>query len=243
MVKVEICINSDCLLCVRESANIAYQGGASTIELCSAMQFNGLTPKREHIIEARESFNRKNGLMVMIRPRNGHFAYFRQEIQVMVQQIKTAAEVGADGVVFGALRKSDHCIDVDSLRELMATSRKYNLKVTFHRAFDATPDPLTALDILIESGVDRVLTSGTIWEKLETALAGVKRLNQIIVNARGRIEIVIGGGINSQNVEPLLHDLPLMGNKISVHAYSGVQVNGIISLEKVKSLVNAVEYF
>lgn len=241
MIKVEICISSDSKQSVRESVSVAYNGGASTIELCSAMYCNGLTPKREHIVEARESFKDRAGIMVMIRPRNGNFVYSRQEIQEMLQQIKMAAEIRADGVVIGVLRESDNCIAVDSLHELMATISKHNLKVTFHRAFDATPEPLEALELLIESGVDRILTSGTAWEKKEAAIAGIDRLHQIIEKAKGRIEIVIGGGVNSRNVERILHALPLRDSKISVHAYSGVQENGITSLKQVKSLVNAVE--
>ena len=240
MVKVEVCINTDSKQSVSKSVSAAYDGGASTIEVCSAMDCDGLTPKKEHIVEARKSFHDKAGLMVMIRPRNGDFVHSRQELQEMLQQIKMAAEAGADGIVLGVLREYDRCIAVESLHELMELSSKYGLKVTFHRAFDAIPDPLEALELLIDSGVDRILTSGTAWGQKKTALDGIKQLVRIIEKANGRIEVVIGGGINRSNVVTILNVLPLKANKISVHAYSGVQENGITTINGVKSLVNAV---
>ena len=91
----------------------------------------------------------------------------------MQQQIIIAAEAQADGVVLGVLSKKDNCVAIDSLHKLMKTSGKYNLKVTFHRAFDATPNPLETLEALIDFGVDRILTSGTTWNDQRPAIAGI----------------------------------------------------------------------
>jgi len=241
MIKVEVCINCDNEQGVRDSVGAALQGGASTVELCSAMHLDGLTPEREHIREARESFQSKNGLMVMIRPRSGNFYYSGEELQLMQRQIKTAAEQHADGVVFGVLRKKDNSLDVDSLNMLMETSRKYNLKVTFHRAFDASPDPLEILELVINAGVDRILTSGTSWNVKKPVIEGISTVKKIIERAQGRIVIVIGGGINIDNVEKIITRLPLEYNNISVHAYSGVQENGFTTVNAVTSLVKSIE--
>lgn len=242
MVNVEVCINCDSKQTVHDSISAAFNGGASTIELCGAMHLDGLTPTSKQIIDARESFVDKPGLMVMIRPRSGNFSYSKQEINLMCNQIKMAAELGADGIVLGTLRKNN-CVDVDSLRGLIETSRKYNLKVTFHRAFDATPNPLETLDLLIDLKVDRILTSGTEWGQNKPALDGINTLNKIINKSNGRIEIVIGGGVNNSNVGTILNRLPLLNNKISVHSYSGVQENGYTTTDSVRSLVNTVKNF
>ena len=156
MIKVEVCINSDSKQSVSNSVSEAYHGGAATIELCSSMQFDGLTPKREHIIEARNSFKGIAGLMVMIRQRKGDFYYSGKEIQEMQKQIMIAGDAGADGIVLGVLRENDNCVANNSLRKLMETCRKYNLKSTFHRAFDATPFPLETLELLIDHGIDKM---------------------------------------------------------------------------------------
>lgn len=242
MIKVEVCINCDTLINVRNSISAAYHGGASTIELCSAMHFDGLTPVKEHIVAARKAFHDRAGLMVMIRPRKGDFSYTGQELLTMHREIHTAAEAGADGVVFGVLQKNDDSIAVEPLRQLIQTAGSYGLKVTFHRAFDATPNPLETLAVLIDLGVHRVLTSGMPWGQKGTALDGIGRLDQIIKQSKGRIEIVVSGGISPTNVVNILNRLPLDAGNVSVHAYSGVQENGITTTEAVKSLVDAVSF-
>lgn len=241
MIKVEVCINCDRAQGVCDSVGAAYLGGASTVELCSAMQFEGLTPKREHIVQARKAFKNRPGLFVMIRPRAGDFCYTESELQRMQQQISMAAEAGADGIVLGVLQEDNNRISVEALEELVKTSRSFQLKVAFHRAFDVTPDSLEALDVLIESGVDRILTSGTPWGGKGTALSGISKLKEICERAGDRIEILIGGGINSGNVGTILRALPITTSKVSVHAYSGVQENGVTTVKAVETLVRAVQ--
>ncbi|MBK7105469.1 MAG: copper homeostasis protein CutC [Ignavibacteriae bacterium] len=240
MIKVEVCINCDGEQSLRDSVEAAYSGGASTIELCGEMQVDGLTPKLDSITEARKAFREKSGLMVMIRPRAENFSYSKKEIFEMKEQIKIASNAGADGVVFGVLNNQNN-LDVDSMISLIELSKQNNLLITFHRAFDATPNPIETIELLINLGVNRVLTSGTKWGNKKSALDGITCLNQIIEKAKNKIEIVIAGGVNNKNVGIILNQLNLSYCKISVHSYSGVQKNGFTQTELVKSLVEQVE--
>ena len=242
MVGVEVCINCDSNQSVTASVSAARLGGASTIELCSAMKFDGLTPLARHIDEARQAFKDHNGLMVMIRPRKGDFYFSDHEIQLMREQIKIAANWGADGVVFGVLQKNDNAIAVDKVNSLVELCHKYNLRSTFHRAFDATPNFLESVRNLIDAGVDRVLTSGTKWYDRRPAIDGLNNLRSIIKCAENRIETVIGGGISPQNVDKILGELPVQNSRISVHAYSGVQQDGVVTKSAVHNLVETVQY-
>lgn len=237
MIGVEVCINCDGRQSINNSVGAAYSGGALRVELCRAMHVDGLTPRVEQIKCARRAFRERTGLLVMIRPRPGDFNYSRREIDRMIQQIHLAAESGADGIVLGVLRGKDNCIDGDLLFKLKEISDRYNFSVTFHRAFDATPDPLGSTELLIQLGINRVLTSGTPWGKNKTAMDGTNTLNQILEISGGRIEIVIGGGLNIFNVSKLIRRLSFSGNRISIHSYSGVQEDGTTKLEAVKSLV------
>lgn len=241
MIKVEICINSDSVQSISDSVGAAYSGGASRVELCGAMHLDGLTPKIEQIITASKAFRDRPGIMVMIRPRSGDFCYSTQEINRMTRQIHMAGESGAGGIVLGVLRNKDNSVDADLLFKLKDICSQYNLSTTFHRAFDATPDPFKSIESLIELGVDRILTCGMPWGIKRTLLDGTDKLRQIIELSSGRIEIVIGGGINVFNVKKILSHLPLSGNKISVHSYSGVQKNGITKLEEIKKLVHEIQ--
>ncbi len=70
------------------------------------------------------------------------------------------------------------------------------LSITFHRAFDRCANPTQALEELIRQGFDRVLTSG----QQPTAEQGIPLLRQLHEQARGRIIILAGCGVNEQNI-------------------------------------------
>ncbi len=72
-------------------------------------------------------------------------------------------------------------------------------EAVFHRAFDVVPDPIRALDELIDLGFTRVLTSG----QQPTALQGGVLLRRLVEHSRGRIEVLPGGGIRPHNVGQL----------------------------------------
>lgn len=238
--KIEVCINCDSKQSIYESVSSAFLGKASSVELCSSMESDGLTPSEAQIHEARQAFGERKGLMVMIRPRRGDFCYSDEELQLMKKQIRLASMCKADGVVFGPLRKNN-TISNGQLNELIELSKELNLATTFHRAFDATPDFLTSLEILIKAGVDRVLTSGTKWQDRHPALRGIENLKQIITFADNRIEVVIGGGINKHNVGMILGNLPMQDKNISIHAYSGVKRSGLVTEIAVMELVEAAQ--
>ena len=43
----------------------------------------------------------------MIRPRGGNFAYDKEEVEIMKDDIKICKEIGVYGVVFGVLDKNN----------------------------------------------------------------------------------------------------------------------------------------
>ena len=177
------------------SAVNAELGGAARVELCSALELGGLTPSRGSIKLARE----KTGipLFVLVRPRGGGFHYTPLELDVMKDDIAAARELGADGIVLGALRE-DGSIDGEETAGLMEAAA--GASITFHRAFDSTPDPLAALETLCGLGVDRVLTSG----RAPRAEDGTELLGRLQQAAAGRIGILPGGGIDHENCRQII---------------------------------------
>ncbi len=238
MVAVEICIDCTQFDLVSKAVDAAYLGGAERIELCAEMQHEGLTPIKEHIRAAREAFRRRRGLLVMVRPRKGNFCYTGKELTDMETQIAMAAEAGADGVVFGALT-SNGKIDRAALARLQIIADNYGLSTTFHRAFDVMKDYKNALSTLIDVGVNRVLTSGTPWGENKGAIDGLDRLSEIITAANGDIEVVVGGGVSAENVENILEALWQEKTPISIHAFSGAQVNNQVTFAGIHRLVHA----
>lgn len=237
MVKVEACIRGDLVEDTGRFSRAAFAGGADTIELCASMDLDGLTPPRGCIEAARSVFLRP-GLMVMIRPRGGDFCYTNDEILEMTRQIEVAAATGADGVVFGALTR-DAKIEEQHAERLIELSHALNLKATFHRAFDAVKDVHHSLDLLIQLGIDRILTSGVAWGKPGSALDGVTLLNQCVQRCAEKAEIVIGGGVSPENAPLILKELEPWKGSLSVHAYSGVMEDGETTETRVRSLVES----
>jgi len=237
-IHVEVCINSTTVTAVRQNVAAALRGGADTVELCSHMELDGLTPAREHIRAARAAFGNRPGLMVMLRPRGGDFCYTPAELEVITKQMGTAVDAGADGVVFGMLRGTS--LARAEMAQLTGLAHEFGLTVTCHRAFDAVTNGTVALEELIQMGIDRVLTNGTLWGSSLPATAGVDRLKALIHQADTRLEIVIGGGLSVANVPALLAQLPLTVGRMAIHAYSSLLDGNEVSEARVARLVQAV---
>ena len=178
-----------------QSVIAARDGGAARVELCSALEIGGITPSAGLMREARKVND--IALHVIIRPRGGDFLYNEQEAECMVQDIITAKECGADGIVIGALT-ADGEIDTALCSRLVATAQGMN--ITFHRAFDMCRDPYKALEEIIALGCNRVLTSG----QAATAEAGIETIKRLVAIADSRISIMPGCGVNANNAAKIL---------------------------------------
>jgi len=177
------------------SALAAENGGADRIELCANLDEGGTTPDTGLIASLIEQL--RIPLAVIIRPRAGGFVYSDDEIRIMHGDIVRARGLGVRGIVAGVLR-ADRRIDVDGARALVDTAA--GLPLTFHRAFDATPDLPEALEDVIATGAARLLTSGG----AASALEGADAIAALVEQAKGRIAIIAGGGIREHNVRELI---------------------------------------
>src|SRR5271166_1581298 len=144
-------------LCVEslEAGRVAEAGGADRIELCAELGTGGLTPDFDVLKATIEALTIP--IHVLIRPRGGDFAFSADEFGLMRAQIEHASSAGAAGIAIGVLLPGGR-VDVERTKELVDLARP--MKVTFHRAFDETPDVAEALEDVILCGVDCLLTSG-----------------------------------------------------------------------------------
>ena len=178
-----------------ESCILAQSAGADRIELCDNPGEGGTTPSYGFIKAAREKLLIE--LYPIIRPRGGDFLYTDAEFEVMRTDVKICKELGCDGVVMGILN-SDGSVDKDRCRQLVALA--YPMGVTFHRAFDRVANTSQALEVIIEIGCERILTSGL----QPTALEGAETIAALIKQAAERIIIMPGSGVRSENIIELV---------------------------------------
>lgn len=193
----------------------AMQAGARRIELCDNLAVGGTTPSYGVTKAAVElAANYDTTIMTMIRPRGGDFVYNDMEIAIMLEDIRLTAQAGSQGVVFGALT-AEKKLDKANLEKLIAASK--GMEIVFHMAFDelSDEDQLEAIDWLSQAGVTRILTrAGVSGDSLEKRFA---HYHKILERAKGKIEILPGGGIDLDNRQTFIDQLgvtQLHGTKI-----------------------------
>ena len=193
----------------------AMQAGARRIELCDNLAVGGTTPSYGVTKAAVElAANYDTTIMTMIRPRGGDFVYNDLEIAIMLEDIRLTAQAGSQGVVFGALT-AEKKLDKPNLEKLIAASK--GMEIVFHMAFDelSEEDQLEAIDWLSQAGVTRILTrAGVSGDSLEKRFSHYHR---ILEHAKGKIEILPGGGIDLDNRQTFIDQLgvtQLHGTKV-----------------------------
>jgi len=184
----EACVGS-----YKEAVSAA-ERGANRIELCDNLMEDGTTPSYGTIKKTLEKLDIP--VMVIIRPRGGDFAYTEDELEIMKYDVQMCKELGARGVVIGAIK--DSVVDKEIIRELVSIAKP--MTITFHMAFDEIEDKYSAIDELIHIGIDRILTKGG----NENAMVGKDLLRDLVKYANGRISIMPGKGINKENRDFIL---------------------------------------
>ncbi len=185
---LEVCIDTPAGLAA------AIAGGADRIELCAALALQGLTPAPGLMALAAKA---PIPIYPMIRPRNGDFCYDAGDLDAMRRDIDAVRAYGLAGVVIGANRP-DGELDLVVLEKLVEHSK--GLGMSLHRSFDLVPDQAAALEIAIDLGFERVLTSGGAL----TAQAGAERIAALVEQSAGRIGVLAGAGVKPGNVADLV---------------------------------------
>ena len=180
-----------------EGAEKALEGGANRLELCENPYDGGTTPSYGMLKKIKSSIHIP--VFPIIRPRGGDFVYSKDEFEVMKHDVLLCKELGYQGVVLGCLG-TDGYIDIEMLAALVALASP--MEVTFHRAFDRCHNPLKSFEDIIGCGCKRILTSG----QHPSVEDGLNLVKELVTQARDRIIIMPGSGLNSMNVDKIAHD-------------------------------------
>lgn len=188
---IEICCGS------YEDALAAYHGGAKRIELNSALYLGGLTPSVAALRLTKTNTNLK--VICMVRPRGAGFCYDDADYLTLKEDAKIMLENGADGIAFGCLDEEGN-VNVVQTKEIIDIIKSYGKEVVFHRAFDCVKDPYATIELLIELGVDRILTSGL----QAKAMDGIELIKDLQSKYGNKIELLAGSGMNATNAKQMM---------------------------------------
>jgi len=183
-------------------------GGADRVELCAALELGGLTPSPGALARCLEASDGALGVHVLVRPRPGGFTYDADELLTCLRDVEAAAAAGAAGVVVGALRVEGGRLALDAtfLAEAAQRARAASplgavLEVVLHRAVDQLPSVASAVEVLADLGVDRVLTSGG----AARAVDGLGELDRASTAGRAcGVEVMAGAGVRPDQVPALV---------------------------------------
>ncbi|MBO7069342.1 MAG: copper homeostasis protein CutC [Bacteroidaceae bacterium] len=191
------------------SLRAAVAGGAHRIELCQALEMDGLTPSAGMIEMA---VNSGITVHVLIRPRRGDFVYSEDEVDCMIYDIQMARKLGAQGVVIGALTPEGN-VDLQACHRMVEAAGK-EMHITFHRAFDVCRNPQEALLEIYALGCDRVLTSG----QAASAEKGIGLLKELVAKTKSfepregcgvrgsDFHVMPGAGVTPQNAARIIKE-------------------------------------
>lgn len=214
-----------------EDAVEAARGGAHRLEIVRDLSRDGLTPP----IELVRSIQREVALplRVMVREADGFLCGSDDERRRLSDRAAAFAALGVDGIVVGWTR--DGCIDEETLGRVLDAVP--SVRATFHRAFDALPDPEAAFGVLRRyPQVDRVLTSGGTgaWTSRCETLA------RYALWAGPGIGMLPGGGVDATAISILAR-----AGIAEAHVGRAVRarhaVDGPVSAEAVRQLVEAAK--
>ncbi|MEW9108453.1 MAG: copper homeostasis protein CutC [Cytobacillus gottheilii] len=203
-------------------AILAEKARADRIELITAVGEGGLTPSYGLIEAVCHAVSIP--VSVMIRPHSRSFTYTQQDVAIMKSDIKACRDIGAAGIVIGAIT-AENKVDEEALSVLLEDIE--GLDVTYHRAFDQVKNQLEALEVLKSyKQISRILTSGG----AEKAPQAKEQLQELINSCEGsHLTIMPGSGITPENIEAFLQDV----SPYEIHVGSGVRKN--------RSLLNEID--
>jgi copper homeostasis protein len=208
-VRIECCVDSI------QAAELALDGGADRLEVCSRLSQGGYTPGCEllgAVLKLQKRGYPGCQVFAMVRPwcdGKHDFSYrTRGEQDALSRDLDAVTSMSVHGIVIGALvRGLDGLLDVDreTVGRMCRVAAMRNVpEATFHRAFDdIDADRLASIDMLGRFGfITRILTSGGRGLKSRVVDDGnVEEIvrYQVVASERG-ISMLPGSGILPENV-------------------------------------------
>jgi copper homeostasis protein len=210
-----------------EDAIAAARGGAHRLEVVRELARDGLTPLIHLVRRIQRAVPLP--LRIMVRESDGFACRSEEERRALVDAASVFNALRVDGLVVGWTRGA--AVDEETLARLLQVAPA--LRVTFHHAFDALPDPEAALRVLRRyPQVDRVLTRGGTggWP------SRCATLTRYADWAGPGITILPGGGVNEDALRALAASGCVKEAHVGRAARMGAAVDSPVSADAVRML-------
>ncbi len=209
----------------------AERGGARRLEVVRALDEDGLTPSPDLVRNIVKAV--RIPVRVMVRENAGMTLGGQAELSTLCRHAEAFGRLSVDGLVLGFVRCGE--VDIEATRSVLAAAP--HLKGTYHRAFEESVDPLTALASLKSiPQIDRVLTGGGPGSWAERK----QRLIRYQDEAAPEIKILVGGSLTA----PLIEDLSSGTNLTEFHtgraARTPALASGMVRRGRVELLARAL---
>lgn len=212
-----------------EDVKLINKSCADRIELCGAMEHDGLTPDIDLVKQAAKIT--EIPLRVMVRNHNDGFYFTEAEINEQILIIEELNQIdNIEGYVIGALNQEQTALDILAMQRLIKAAR--GRKITCHKAIEAIISP-AILDELVSLGVNTVLTQGGVSPIIEN-YSVLEELHRYVKTNNYPIEILVGGGVNFTNIDKV------KSIASSVHVGKIIRIDHnydkLISVEQIKRI-------
>jgi copper homeostasis protein len=217
------------IACTVHDAVEAERGGARRLEIARDMQVAGLTPPVELVREIARVV--RLPLRVMVRENEGFTCAGQKELTSMQEDARAFAEIDrVEGLVLGFITARPggrQEIDHETLAAVLGAAPR--LQATFHRAFDALPEPHDAIVALKRHPqVDRVLSGGGSGDWDERC----DRLSELAALAHPEITMLPGGSVDLEAIRRIARTPGLteahVGRAVRVPAETSGQVSATL---------------
>ncbi len=219
------------IACSVADAVAAEQGGADRIELISHFEVGGLTPSLDLTRAVLATV--RIPVRVMLRANAGFAVSDEVECDRLAADALAFAQLPVDGLVLGFLSQDQ--IDMETMAGLLA--RAPHVHATFHRAFEALPDPVAAVARLKTfPQIDRILTSGgdAPWPEKVAGLAALARA------AQPEISILLGGGVDARAIALIRANTGIREFHVGRAARDPAAIDAPVSIARVAALKQLV---
>jgi copper homeostasis protein len=206
-----------------EDARAAQAGGADSLELCIALEQDGLTPPLSTVQTVRDALDLP--LNVLLRSHSRSFVYTEAEIAAMWLEMEALLAIGVNSIVFGAHTENRE-IDIALVAAFAEAA-----PLTLHRAIDTCTNAEAALEAL-KGKVRRVLSSG--GEK--SAWEGRRRLKAWQSIYGDELRFAIASKIDVNNIAALAEAI----GAPEYHVGSAARTDGKVDAAKVRALKTAL---